>query len=156
MSLVDIFSEYLSLSHTPGIRSDKIKDIPISEYIIARKCFSGCKIIYLHNGSTVFIPWKWIDIFSSLNVHSGDRISYIRENIDTEDLGLIDKIILLFSRLVYFLDRGLSGISSEEFLTVLGDISSTGTKVFRDWCSENFEIKLDPLEYTSIDKSLEI
>lgn len=155
-TLKDLFCEYVNLSYCPGTRFNRLKDIKISEYIIARLFSNGCRIIYLFNGSSIFIPWKWLDLFSSLNTHSGDKISYIERTVNLEDLNKIERIILLFSKLSYLLDRSLSKIDGEDFLEVLSEIGTTGTCVFRDWCNNEFKIELDPLEYISLDKNFEI
>ena len=155
-TLKDIFYEYINLSYCPGTRFNKLKDLKISEYIIARLFSNGCRIIYLFNGSSIFIPWRWLDLFSSFNTHSGDKISYIENLVNLEDLSNIEQVILLFSKLSYFLDRNLSRINGEDFLEVLGEIGTTGTRVFRDWCNNEFKIELDPLEYISLDKNFEI
>ena len=84
-------------------------------------------------------------------------ISILIENlVNLEDLSNIEQVILLFSKLSYFLDRNLSRINGEDFLEVLGEIGTTGTRVFRDWCNNEFKIELDPLEYISLDKNFEI
>ena len=124
-TLKDLFCEYVNLSYCPGTRFNRLKDIKISEYIIARLFSNGCRIIYLFNGSSIFIPWKWLDLFSSLNTHSGDKISYIERTVNLEDLNKIERIILLFSKLSYLLDRSLSKIDGEDFLEVLSEIGTT-------------------------------
>lgn len=146
----------MNLSYCPTSRPNRLKDIKISDYIIARLFPNGCKIIYLFNGSSLFIPWSWLDLFTTFNMHSGDKIYHLSKLNDLENLDNIDKILLLFSKLSYSIDSNLSRINGDEFLEILGEIGTTGTHVFRDWCKDEFKINLDPLEYVSLDKNLEI
>lgn len=132
--------------------SPKIRDIDVEEYIIVRISNEDCKVLYLYSGASLMIPGIWLDMFSSFNIYTGDKIL----SLDINDLDNIDRLGCLFTRLTYYLAKGISSINGEEFLSLLGDIYEIRTKEFREWCKFKFKIDLDPLEYLTLDNRIYI
>ena len=60
------------------------------------------------------------------------------------------------TKFVCYLEPNLSSINGDELLDVLGNISVIGTKDFRDWVLNDFNLDLDPLEYRSLNKNIDI
>lgn len=148
----ELFKEFMELSYYPGKREKGLRDIDVMDYVIARVTEEGCRIIYIYSGASVLIPWGWIDLFSALNVHSGNRILNIGnpENDDITEFGI------LFTTFVIYLDKQLSGVNGSELLDILGDISDMGTSKFREWLKSEFSLTLEPLIYTSPEQNITI
>ncbi len=152
----EVFREFYELSYTVSSSkkvSPGFSDHIVTDYIILRVTPTGNIIHYLFNGTSIFIPEKWIDLFSSFNTHSGHRIL---ECFDEDVDGSLSRFGYLMVNLISCLDGRLSKINGEKLLTVLGDISVIGTKRFREWCLLEFGLSLDPIEYRSLDENLEI
>lgn len=157
----EIFNEFYKLSYSASLENNKslppFSDHIVTDYVILRIMSTGYTIYYLYNGSFIFIPEKWIDIFSSLDTHSGDRVvdSYLncREIIENDSL---IRFGVLMINLVHYINGRLSKIDGDKLLETLGELSVIGTKKFRDWCSSEFGLNLDPIEYRSLDGILEI
>lgn len=132
-----LYLEFTDKPRTKLQRYDKI----LKPLILLRESCLGDTIHYLYNGSSLFIPWKWINIFSGFSVYSGDKVIYGEE-------GFIKNNVLFQT----YLCRG----DGEKALTVLSEICDTGTSEFREWIKTDIGIELDPFIFRSIDKELEI
>ena len=42
--------------------------------MIVRQTPVGWYVMSLYNGTTIFIPWDWIDLFGSLDIWGGHRV----------------------------------------------------------------------------------
>ena len=85
MNTRELFNEFLELYYVPdNTRVLKLKDILISPGVILRILDKTYTVYYLTNGMQIVIPWKFVDLFSALNVWGGDRIlrSTQKDNID--------------------------------------------------------------------------
>ena len=148
----DLFREFSEIGYKgPGDYPKGIRDIKVSPLVIVRIGNGLAKVLYLYNGSSLSIPWYWIDLFTCLNVWGGHRISQVSpENV-------IDRFILDFSTLSNSID---CSVPDSDFLERLCGICTIGTKTFRDWCKEEgleeIQKNLRPFEFTAIDKNLEI
>lgn len=155
----EVFTEFYKLDYTREYKSKRVvvskglSDHKVLDYVILRVMPTENVIYYLYNGSSIHIPEKWIDLFSSFNTHSGFRVF---ECYDSDVDGIISRLGFLMTDLVCHLDRSLSVIEGEKLLEILGEISVIGTKEFREWCLEEFGLELDPLEYRSLDENLNI
>ncbi len=151
-----IFSEFYRLYYS-DIKDKKIilnfNDSLVSDYILYRVTEFGHYIIYLYNGTSIYIPPKWIYLFSALNCHSGDEILYHSVNYEDDKF---NNFGYLMTKFVCYLEPNLSSINGDELLDVLGNISVIGTKDFRDWVFNDFSLDLDPLEYRSLNKNIDI
>lgn len=152
----EVFEEFFKLSYTlknNPLRNKIFSDHKIIEYVILRVTPTGDYIHYLYNGSSIFIPWEWIDLFSSFNIHSGFRIL---ECYDEDVDGSLSRFGYLMVKLISHLDQRLSSIDGENLLNILGELSVIGTKEFREWYSMEFGMNLDSFEYRSLDENLNI
>ena len=142
MKTKDVFREFMILEYYPGQKPKGIKDTFLKMYTINRISREGWNIISFYNGTTIYIPWTWIDIFKSLNIWGGYKV------LSSESVDKIDITILNFLKLVGAQETEKSGI----FLEVLSDICKTGTTIFREWIKKEFKMIINPLEFTSLDK----
>lgn len=151
IQISNVFSEFMELSYTPGcgVPWKGISDMKIKEGIIARKTENGVKVLYLTNGNSLFVPKEWIDLFSQLNAHSGEKILYVNSLPENDKIGTL---IYLFLRLVMFIDAE----KGEKILSILSDICELGTQEFRNKLEEEYEVSLRPLEFRSLDTNLKI
>ena len=147
MSTKEIFSEFLALSYYPGRKPTMIKDIGLKEYMIVRQTPVGWYVMSLYNGTTIFIPWDWIDLFGSLDIWGGHRV------LTTFPTNPIENTILDFLTLIITLRK-----HGEEpkFMETLGRIAGKGTEEFRKWFKEETGKTLYPIEYTSLNKYKQI
>lgn len=150
----ETFNEFMNLSYTKKKDNtvDFLKDIDIDDYIIARLSNKGCDIIYLYNGSILKISNDWINLFSSFNTYSGDKLEFFKN--DQKDN--IDKLGYLFTKFLIYIDSRLSIVSGGEFLSTLGEIYSTKTIDFINWTKENYKIDLDPIEFITLNDKYKI
>lgn len=151
MTHKELFTEFIKFRWVDN-RSEQSteipgKDVALGDFTIARINSRGCIIHYLANGNKVEIPKTWMDLFTSFNIYAGAQV--IHEGLTGDN---IDKMIYYMLLLVVVLDlkRG------DEFLKILGSISEIKTLGFRNWVKENFNINLEPIQFTSIKKDLDI
>lgn len=148
MKIENIFTEFMSLYYQDsGVKSSSLKDITIQSGVIARYSETGCTIYYLTTGNYIRIPWKFMDLFSSLNTYSGDRI--LRSLEPQTDL---ERFIYLFTKFVGSLNNSLG----DSIISVLSDIIDLGTGNFREWYKNKFNKTLEPVEFFGPDKNFEI
>lgn len=155
--ILEVFSEFISLSYNSSakINTRLEKDIPISEYIIARYKKTGVEFHYLYCGASFSIPDPWGNIFSAFNVYLGDRVNYLGvENF--KELGDIEKTIYLMTKLFIFLDRSLNNNSGQELLNILGKLSDIDTGSFRLWMLEKYELRIEALEFNTVNGNIKI
>lgn len=144
----ELFSEFMILSYEPGNKYNNLRDILIKPpYTIVRLDGQDCKIIYMHSGLSITIPWKWIDVFTSYNVKYGYRAISIKPSEEN-----IDRLIYNFLMFITFLDNR----RGDEFLNSLYNICRIGTKEFRKMSIDEFGEKFDPISFDSLDNHLTI
>ena len=146
MKIKSLFSEYHTLSYYPGQKPKQTRDIGIKPYMILRTSSAGWTVLNLWNGTSIFIPWKMIDLFLGLNVWGGSR--FLGEDPEEK----IEETILQFLILVQTMERR----DVEGFLMVLGKLLGNGTKTFREWYIEETGEKLGPIEVNSLDRYREL
>lgn len=141
-SVKSLFLEYHTLSYYPGQKPKQTKDINIKPYMILRTSPTGWNILNLWNGTSIFIPWSLIDLFTGLHVWGGGRI--LRKEADDK----IEKFILQFLTLIGTAEKR----DMKNFFIALGEILNMGTKNFREWYLEETGEKLSPIEINSLDR----
>jgi hypothetical protein len=151
MRNIEIFENFMNLGYSKSNRLNRLRDSVISELIILRSTFTGDTIYYLQTGCSLFIPGDWMELFKSLYVHSGDQILYKKEPRDSD---YYDNIIYLNIKLINILTG--SKIDGNKFLDTLGDVSNLGTEKFRKMLKNKYDLYIEPFEYRSIEKTLEI
>lgn len=151
-----IFKEFYELSYKDTIPKLEqcFKDTKISDYIILRQSNSGNCVHYLYNGSSFIVPIKWVHLFSSLNVHSGDKIIRNWKLIDSEDI--VSKIGFYLTYLIYITDLLGTRDVGDDILNTISRIITIGTEEFRLWVHSEFNLSLEPLEYKSLDDIINI
>ena len=151
-----IFREFYELSYKDSSQkfNQSFKDSVLSDYVILRQQDSGDYIHYLYNGNSIFIPIKWVEIFSFLNVYDGNKI-FTEYNVLMSD-DKVSKICYLMTYLVYCIDSLGSKSNGKEILDTIHAIKLIGTGEFRDWAEENFKLTLFPLECRSLDEIIKI
>ncbi len=145
----ELFEEFMELSYSPGDRQRNLTDNIIQEFILCRLSYSSLQVIFLHSGSYIEIPWKWLDVFSSFNTLFGHRV--LCENV-TESSDNIEKIILLFLDLL----SSYAARRYQLFLSVLYKIGEIKTADFREWCKEEFGEDFEPITVISVDSIFKI
>lgn len=154
----DIFKDFYELYYKetgPSIRED-LRDYRLSpsDYIILRRQAGGDYIYMLCSGTSIYIPFLWVDIFSSLNTYDGDKVlkGIGMWTIDDKVSG----VIFLMTHLIHLVDALGSRNFGGDVIDTFNKICQIGTKEFRDWVKEGFGIDLPPLEYRSLDEFIEI
>lgn len=151
MTQKELFSEFMTLYYEPGIRCYNFTDILIkAPYIIVRLDGVECKVIYLHNGMKISIPWKWIDTFRSYNTGYGHRALEI--GLSDKNTSNIDHLIYNFLKLMIYLDNR----KGDEFLSTLYRICQIGTSEFIKMSLDEFGEKYSPMSFDNLDKHLTI
>ena len=147
----DKVKEFLTLSYKePGTRFSGLSDLNIGHYIIARKSRPGLDIIYLFNGTHIYIDWRWLDMFSSLSIWGEEII----RRYEPEDK--VERTVIRFLDLNDVLQCSIT--DTDNFLDCIGDICSIGSHPFIDWLEEedlnNFKLGPFRISSPSIDKKL--
>lgn len=146
MKNLELFNDFIELSYTEGIRREDILDVNLNNFNILRRTWFGYTINYLTKGTSLLIPWKWIDIFSGLYVYSGDRILFNGKELCGD---YYEDFILLSIRLQEFSIETARNIDGNLYLEVLSELCSLGTKKFRNLLKDKYNIDVDPFEYYS-------
>lgn len=148
MKIENIFTEFMALYYrNNGVKPGSLKDISIGSGVIARCNEIGCTIYYLTTGNYIRIPWEMMDLFYSLNTYSGNRI------MSLEAIGNIEQLIQGFTKFISLLNNNPR---ESVIMPVFTSILDLGTREFREWCLSKFDKKLDPIEFFSPNKNLEI
>lgn len=155
----NIFKEFYELSYkdSPVTTTVLLKDSCISsiDNIILRRQSSGNLICSLLNGTSIFIPIVWVNMFSSLNVYCGDRIFWGEtKTLDTGDK--VDKLCFLMTYLLYLLDSLGTRDFEKDILDTIERIGAVGTEDFRHWLKDKYDLDFPCLEYRSLDGIIEI
>lgn len=116
-------------------------DVEIGNLVIGRTWKEGYQVYYLHSGTSITIPWKWINFFGQLFVHSGHKILNQKPNKNDKTEKLIYWMTKLQEKLM----------TRNNILEVLGYICKIGTKEFRNEYPE-----FPPIQYSSRTKQIEI
>ena len=147
----DIFKEFRTLGYDgPGIKPVGITDTQLVNYTILRTSTTGYRVLCLLNGTSIRIPWMWMDLFLCFNTWGGHRLR--GGNINKAGLDNIDKTILCSLDLVNRLVRK----QGEFFMNTLSELCTYGTKDFRVWYRKEFGDILEPLEFNSLENFKEI
>lgn len=148
MNTKKVMKEFMTLGYSgPGVRTDKLDDSVLGNYIILRTSYTGFQVIWLGNGNKLSIPWKIVDLFTSLNVGAGEKILW--EGYD-EEADKVERLIYLFIRLI----NEFNWCQGRNFLETLGTICELGTTELREWIETEFKEKLPPLELTTVEKTV--
>ena len=153
MKNLEIFENFMNLGYTEGIRRTRMTDTTLGGLVILRSDYHGSTVHYLQDGSSLFIPWLWIDLFTSLYIHSGEQILF-NDEIDAWAEGYKETFIYLFVKLVKNMTEGQ--VNGEEFLDILSDICIIKTSEFRTMLKEKYNLVIEPFEYRSLHKTFEI
>jgi len=137
----DIVEEFLNLGYKERNPSQTPSDIKIKNLVIGRLNKEGYLIYYLHSGTSILIPWKWIDFFGQLFVHSGHKI--LNRNYNKKDK--VESLVYLMTKLQEKL------MIRNNILEIIGQICETGTSEFRKEYPE-----FPPIQYSSRIKQIEI
>lgn len=150
MKVLDIFEEFMTLNYdVPGEWGKTIRDVSLKEYTIARYDDDSYTIHFLLNGVSIKIDWRWLDLFSSLNVISGSRIISLANEGELDE---IEEFINLFLQFQIQLDRR----NGDNMLNLLSDICRVKTDKFRDFLQDRYKKVLKPIIFKSIEKVVEI
>lgn len=137
----DIVKEFFDLEYKEKSPSKRVSDMEIGNLVVGRLDKNGYLIYYLHSGSSILIPWKWIDFFGQLFVHSGHKI--LNRDYNKEDK---------FESLVYWMTKLQEKLMiRNNILEVIGQICEIGTNEFRKEYSDFL-----PIQYSSRIKQIEI
>lgn len=151
-----LFNEFISLSDKTwdGNINVKNEDIPIADFTIVRYSEESITIHFLYNGSSLVFPRIWGNIFSSFNVYLGDRIDYI--NTDLNSLDIVDKTILILTKIFIILDKKLNNIRGVDLLNLLGELCDLRTDIFSDWIEKEHNLSLNPIKLFTINSTIQI
>lgn len=153
MKNLEIFENFMNLGYTEGVRQTRMTDTTLGGLVILRSDYYGSTVHYLQDGSSLFIPWLWIDLFTSLYIHSGEQILF-NDEVDAWAEGYKETFIYLFVKLVKNMTGGR--VNGEEFLDILSDICIIKTSEFRTMLKEKYNLVIEPFEYRSLHKTFEI
>lgn len=154
----EIFSDFINLSYSPSNKVVKsIKDINLRELTIARISSNGCTIHFLCSGESFYIPWKWIDIFTSFDVDYGGMMLAIERSIN-EDSDYLDRFGCYFNKFLKTLLNIPSSrvLNSQLLFELLFKIADLKTNKFIVWCKENFSLDLPNFEMITINGSINV
>lgn len=136
-----IIKEFLELGYKENKPPLRPSDVEIENLVIGRIWKDGYQVYYLHSGTSITIPWKWIDFFGQLFVHSGHKVF---ETLPKKNDN-VEKLIYWMTKLQEKL------MTKNNILEVLGTICKIGTTAFRKEYPE-----FPPIQYSSRIKQIEI
>ena len=162
-SIKEIFKDFIVLSYSNSGNSSEnfpnisLNDIKISDYIIYRETNLGGYFLYLYNGTSIYIPIKFLELFSRfVNYTKFESLRNFYRN-ELDELDSVDLLIYLMSDLIYNLNSlSVSGAHKDIVLDILEKISLKTTKDFRNWIYSSFKIYLMPIELKSLTLNLDI
>lgn len=156
MDYLELFKDFMSLGYVEGQRQGTLKDVALTSTVFLRKEYLGDTIHYLDDGSSLFIPWVWCDIFHQFYIYSGcDDAGYSKACCNERDK--LGRFIALSTKAQMYISGVLSEVDGSEYLETMGCICDMGTAQFRKWISEKYGIRMMPFEYRSIKRdNLEI
>lgn len=137
----EILREFLDLEYKEKNPPQKLSDMEINNLVVGRLNKNGYLIYYLHSGTSILIPWRWIDFFGQLFVHSGHKIL----NKDYDKMDEVENLIYLMTKLQEKL------MTRNNILETVGQICKIGTVEFR----KEYPI-FPPIQYSSRIKQIEI
>lgn len=143
MNLIQLLQEFIQLGYQETkIGPKKDVDKQLGELTVGRLNSMGYLIYYLYSGTSLLIPWKWIDLFQKFSLNHGSRVLYEKyENISDNP-----------SKIIYLMTKFCQNyIEKADALTTLGDICEIGTKEIREIFPE-----LPPIEYSDVNRQIEI
>lgn len=142
MENIEILNEFVELAYHKGQNKTKtLHDLPLGDLTILRVDSRGQEMIRLLNGSRVFIPWIWTDLFVQFREFSLRPVVSCPEDKINHLVWLLSK---LFSfRVGHHLDN-----NNGEYVSFLADICEIGPKKLIDRFPflEPFTISLGELE----------
>lgn len=150
-----LFNEFISLSETwNNCINPRQEDIPVTDFTIVRYSEESITIHFLYNGSSLVFPRVWGNIFSSFNVYLGDRIDYI--NTDLNSLDIVDKTILILTKIFIVLDKKLNNTQGVDLLNLLGELCDLRTDIFSEWIEKEHNLRLNPIKLFTINSTIQI
>lgn len=149
MTQQELLYDYLMLdNYKKTIPPVQLVDIRINDLTILRKTSDGYRIYYFQNGYCIYIPWSWINLFSSFNTHSGYQSNYISIQPDSNNL---DKLIYYFTLFINFINRE----KFKDALQTLSIIFEVGTSELRNWLKEkNIDITLEKIVFSNVNNEI--
>ena len=150
----EVFRYFVKLSYTQGHRSNRLRDIIVSELTIIRINDKGCTLHKLESGISFNIPWEWTDVFYSFSIDSSNVMNVI-ENRLNENSDEIEFFGCLFYKLISMIFNSTNKISDPEFFYKrLNNIIEIKTKSFIDWSKKELNLILRPFELLTINETI--
>lgn len=156
LTFKEVFRDFIKLSYVQGKRSNRLRDILVSELSIIRIDSSGCTLYKLESGTSFKIPWEWTDIFYSFSINSGDAMNIIgnRLNEDSDDIEVFG---CLFYKFIVDIFNSPNKISNSFlFYDRLNEITDLKTNSFIKWSEKELNISLRPFELFTINGTMTI
>jgi hypothetical protein len=143
MNLIQLLQEFIQLGYQETKNGpEKDIDRQIGELTVGRMNSSGYLVYYLYSGTSLLIPWKWIDLFQKFSENHGNRVLHEKQKNIQDDP----------SKIIYLMTRFCQNfIEKADALNTLGDICEIGTKELRKIFPE-----LPPFEYSDVNRQIEI
>lgn len=153
MKNLDILGRFLGVGYVEVHRSTRLIDYRLKDLVLLRKTSQGNTVYYLGNGNSVFMPWKWDDLFSSFYIHSGHQVLH---NTEPEVSDYFEKFISTITKLHSVTLSCRTDDGGQDYLDLLGELCNLGTTGMIDYLKESYNISLNPFEYRSIAKNIYI
>lgn len=156
---IELWDEFISLQwdgYSPNSSwNSRLEDIELFPLTYIRR-WEGRWILHILPISTkLIIPAPWPQMWSEFNTWGG---AALRELLSRPPNNLVEEFGLRMFGIVSHIERKMCG--SEEFWEIwekeLRNLLLLGTKVFRKWMEEQYEIKLEPWIYENIEDRKEI
>ena len=148
-----LFRSYMKVGYDDRTKwRRREEDTMITDHVFVRFSCNGITVNYMYNGTYLFIPSHWFELFGGFYVHSGSQVFY--EWVDGED-DYMENIIYSLTKVQEYTMSSLPKISSN-FLELLGDICNYGTGGLRKMLKDEYDITISPFEYHSPMKTIRI
>lgn len=134
------------LRYKEGEHEQGLKDLVLGDYEILRTEYLGSTVCYISSGSSLFIPFLYIDIFSQFQE---DRLTDTREDY-------FEDFLYQASCLGYYYVNRFSKVDGENFLDHLCNMCILGTEEFRKFMKDRYRMDLEPFEYRSLEREFQI